>query len=273
MSQHDYNIANGGGAAVRADINNAMLAILSQNSGATAPTTTKPFMFWYDTANGVLKMRNPADTAWLTVTDTAGAFLAAVADGSITALKLASNAVTTAKILDANITTAKIADANVTPAKLSQKITQGTAVATTSGTAIDFTGIPSWAKRITVMFAGVSVSGASNILVQLGAGSVTTTGYLGGAWAANTINTSITTGLAVTGTNEAARRINGLMTIANVSGNTWASSVVTFDNINNNGGNGGSYIALGGTLDRIRLTTVNGTDTFDAGSVNILYEG
>ena len=65
MSQHDYNIANGGGAAVRADINNALLAILSQNSGATAPTTTKPFMFWYDTTVGVLKMRNAADTAWV----------------------------------------------------------------------------------------------------------------------------------------------------------------------------------------------------------------
>ena len=66
MSQHDYNIANGGGAAVRADINNALLAILSQNSGATAPTTTKPFMLWYDTANGVIKQRNAADNAWVT---------------------------------------------------------------------------------------------------------------------------------------------------------------------------------------------------------------
>lgn len=64
MSQHDYNIANGGGAAVRADINAALLAILSQNSGATAPATTKPFMLWYDTANSVLKQRNAADSAW-----------------------------------------------------------------------------------------------------------------------------------------------------------------------------------------------------------------
>ncbi len=69
MSQHDYNIANGGGAAVRADINNALAAILSQNSGATAPTTTKPFMLWYDTTIGVLKMRNAADTAWIAAID------------------------------------------------------------------------------------------------------------------------------------------------------------------------------------------------------------
>lgn len=66
MSQHDYNIANGGGAAVRADINNALAAILSLNSGATAPTTTKPFMLWYDTANSVIKQRNAADNAWVT---------------------------------------------------------------------------------------------------------------------------------------------------------------------------------------------------------------
>lgn len=84
MSQHDYNIANGGGAAVRADINNALLAILSQNSGATAPTTTKPFMPWYDTATGVLKIRNAADSAW--VTFAAGA----IADASIAQAKLAA---------------------------------------------------------------------------------------------------------------------------------------------------------------------------------------
>jgi len=69
MSQHDYNIANGGGAAVRADINNALLAVLSQNAGATEPTTTKPFMPWYDTTTGVLKMRNAADTAWVAAID------------------------------------------------------------------------------------------------------------------------------------------------------------------------------------------------------------
>lgn len=65
MSQHDYNIANGGGAAVRADINSALAAILSQNSGASEPTTTQPFMPWYDTTAGVLKIRNAANNAWI----------------------------------------------------------------------------------------------------------------------------------------------------------------------------------------------------------------
>jgi len=85
MSQHDYNIANGGGAAVRADINNALLAILSQNSGATAPAVTKPFMPWYDTTTGILKIRNAADNAW--VTFAAGA----IQDASIAQAKLAAN--------------------------------------------------------------------------------------------------------------------------------------------------------------------------------------
>lgn len=86
MSQHDYNIANGGGAAVRADINNALLAILSQNSGATAPTTTKPFMLWYDTANAVIKMRNAADTGWIDYMNSSGQLVAPTATGLITAL-------------------------------------------------------------------------------------------------------------------------------------------------------------------------------------------
>jgi len=86
MSQHDYNIANGGGAAVRADINNALLAILSQNAGATAPAVTKPFMPWYDTANGIIKLRNSADTAWLDYMNSSGQLVAPTATGLITAL-------------------------------------------------------------------------------------------------------------------------------------------------------------------------------------------
>lgn len=65
MSQHDYSIANGGGAAVRGDINNALAALLSQNSGPTAPTVTAPYMPWFDTSAGVLRVRNAADDGWV----------------------------------------------------------------------------------------------------------------------------------------------------------------------------------------------------------------
>lgn len=67
MSQHDYTIDNGDGATFRADINAVLAAILTANSGSTAPTTTAPFMLWADTANGVIKQRNAADTAWVTL--------------------------------------------------------------------------------------------------------------------------------------------------------------------------------------------------------------
>ncbi len=73
MSQHDYNIANGGGAAVRADMNLALAAIQSQNSGLTEPVVTKPFMPWFDTTTGILKMRNAADTGWINVVQLANA--------------------------------------------------------------------------------------------------------------------------------------------------------------------------------------------------------
>lgn len=154
--------------------------------------------------------------------------------------------------------------------------TLATAVATTSGTSIDFTSLPSWVKRVTVMFAGVSVSASSIIQVQLGTGSTsyTTTGYLGGGWFANTTNTVVTTGIPViaSGAGAGARAVSGTMTIANLTGNTWVASATIFD-INGSGCLSGSHIVLGAALTAVRLTTVNGTDTFDAGTINLLLEG
>lgn len=67
MSQHDYDIANQAGAAFRADLNNALLAIVGLNSGASAPSTTYPYMLWADTANDLLKVRNAGNTAWVSL--------------------------------------------------------------------------------------------------------------------------------------------------------------------------------------------------------------
>ena len=159
-----------------------------------------------------------------------------------------------------------------------QKITQGTAVATTSGTAIDFTSIPSWVKRITVVFSGVSTSGSSATQIQLGTSSgVTTSGYLGGttAWSNVAVGgINFTTGLAVYyGSGDTASAVrNGIAVFTLLSSNTWAGVANTYLSNATFGGTGCTSISLSGTLDRIRLTTVNGTDTFDAGSVNILYE-
>jgi hypothetical protein len=151
--------------------------------------------------------------------------------------------------------------------------TLATAVASTSGTSIDFTSIPSWVKRITVMFNAISTTGTSNYQVQIGAGSVTTSGYTSGS-AEGTTGAISTTGFTAFQSPVAARTYSGVMTITSITGNTWVySSVLACVSNAQTATQAAGNIALGGTLDRVRITTVNGTDTFDAGSVNILYEG
>jgi hypothetical protein len=154
-------------------------------------------------------------------------------------------------------------------------ITSGTAVTSTSGTSIDFTGIPSWVKRITVMFSGVSTSGSSLIQLQLGdSGGVETTSYTSGAWLANTANTNSTTGLLIVGGNAAAYPFDGNMIVCLVdsSTNKWSFSSIMSGSLTAINTFGGGSKSLSATLDRVRITTVNGTDTFDAGTVNILFE-
>jgi hypothetical protein len=151
-------------------------------------------------------------------------------------------------------------------------ISSGTAVASTSGTSIDFTSIPSWVKRITVMFSGVSTSGTSNILIQLGSSSVTTSGYTSMVQSGGSAVVS-TAGFIVTLSVTAAYNYSGLIPISTLGSNSWASSsIIGASNAAGVVSSSGGNIALGGTLDRIRITTVNGTDTFDAGTINIMYE-
>ena len=158
-------------------------------------------------------------------------------------------------------------------------ITSGTAVASTSGTSIDFTSIPSWVKRITVCYSGVSSNGTSGFKIQIGTGgSPTTSGYssTGSAVGSGTATAVETTGFAViiSGQFSAAGTMQGISTICllNSSTNTWAfnSTVATTNLVYTC--QGGGAVALAGTLNMIRVTTNNGTDTFDAGSINILYE-
>jgi hypothetical protein len=155
-------------------------------------------------------------------------------------------------------------------------IASATAVASTSGTSIDFTSIPSWVKRITVIFTEVSTTGTSNVQIQLGTGgSPTTTGYVSSASlvGSSVANVSSTTGLLTDNTASSSANRIGLVTICNITGNTWVStSNMQVPNISQNFGTGGGYIALSGTLNMLRITTVTGVQTFDAGSINIFYE-
>jgi hypothetical protein len=152
----------------------------------------------------------------------------------------------------------------------------GTAVATTSGTSIDFTGIPSWVKRITVMLNGVSTNGSSLKLVRLGtSGGIVTSAYdaTGGGfnYSSATSGAASTAGFPIN-SGGAGDVLFGIVTICNIISNSWVCSgtVKVVDSYITFVAGG---VALSGTLDRVRLTTVNGTDTFDAGSVNIIYEG
>jgi hypothetical protein len=156
-------------------------------------------------------------------------------------------------------------------------LTSGTAQASTSGATIDFLSIPSWVKRITVMLDGVSTTGTSNIIVQIGtSGGVETSSYTGGA--ANVASgPSITqsnnsNGFLLTASVLAADGIQGSATLTKVSSNLWTYSGVCAFSGSSGMAMGAGSKNLSGTLDRLRLTTVGGVNTFDVGTVNIQYE-
>ena len=157
----------------------------------------------------------------------------------------------------------------------SSVLTSATAQASTSGTVIDFPSIPSWVKRITVIFNGVSTNGTSAIRIQIGGGSVETSGYLGTA--GTYTSTGAVAGFTVgfdhnDGGLSAAELRSGLHTLCLLGSNLWIMSGTMAAT------NEARLFVISGSkttasaLDRVRITTVNGTDTFDAGSINILYE-
>jgi hypothetical protein len=147
----------------------------------------------------------------------------------------------------------------------------GTSVAATSGTAIDFTGIPSWARRVNVMFNAVSTSGTSYLMVRGGAGSVDATGYAVQASIGTTVYTETTGFIAYPGA-VAAATTTGVLVLTLFSGNTWVCSSALCPTTTTASAVGVGTKTFSGALDRIRITALNGTDTFDAGFVNIAYE-
>lgn len=157
---------------------------------------------------------------------------------------------------------------------VSTNIVAGTSV-TASGTAVTFTGIPSWVERITLMLSGVSTAGNTFMTVRIGSGSVATSGYVG--YYSYVTNAGATSAASTTNGFQiqsavAAGNVYALITLCNITGNTWVATVAGGSPGAETTFQGGGGITLGGVLDRISLTTPGGTDTFDAGTVNILYE-
>jgi hypothetical protein len=312
VAQHDYIIANQSGAAFRADLNNGLAAIVSQNSGTTQPSTTYAYQWWADTTTGLLKIRNAANNAWITVgtlADTNFGLLPA-AGGTMTG-NLTLNAQSDLRLADSdssnwvalqapatvtsNVTWTLPATDGTADQTLSTngtgtiawvdraRLVRGTAVAATSGTEIDFTGIPSWAKRITVILDGVSTTSSSDeVGLRIGdSGGIETTGYnyfssalIINAGVANSTITEYTTYMGTQwGVNTTNRYV--VWKLHNITGNIWTvehnlGAKVSAGYFGNSAGAGSKE--LSGTLDRVRVFTTAG-GTFDAGTVNIIYEG
>jgi hypothetical protein len=231
--------------------NNALIRA-TRDGGTWTATTSKPTRLTFSTtASGFA-----SPTERLRITST----------GAISPGSSGTNTGTTGQVL--------ISQGSSSSPTWGSSIVSGTAVASTSGTSIDFTGIPSWVKRVTVMFNGVSTNGASNFLVQLGtSGGIVSTGYTSTSVATNNAGggtTSSTAGYVMRSIGAAGALI-GHMTITNVSGNTWVSSHVADTQASGVVEFGGGTIALAAVLTTVRITSVT-PDTFDAGSINILYE-
>jgi hypothetical protein len=144
---------------------------------------------------------------------------------------------------------------------------------TASGTVIDFTGIPSWVKRITILVNSIATNGTSNPLIQIGSGSVTSTGYLATSsnLSASVTTTAYTTGFGINNASAGSLLI-GTIILTTFGNNTWFSSGhISVSTGTNNFIICGSN-SLSGSLDRFRITTVNGVDKFVTGSINYIYE-
>lgn len=345
MSQHDYNIADADGATVRADINDVLAAIVSNNAGTSAPATTFAHMTWYDTTNAVVKRRNAANGAWLiertldetfvlsrssdTILDLSDrgktiratgnytqtfSAVASLTDGWCIGFRVESGVTLTldpnsSETIDGGSTLAIVGPASgyvvcngsalytvgygVGASAASQsdvnamtdttkfltpnhnKIVMGTEQATTSGTSIDFTSIPAGVRRITIQFIGVSTNGTSKVIVQIGdSGGVENSGYAGAASIVDSSPTNFSAGFILDqGTNASAVRHGKLvLDLEDSSDNTWTAaggigrsdSAVLASSIGSK--------ALSAVLDRVRITTEGGTDTFDLGAINLTWE-
>lgn len=231
----------------------------------------------------------------------------ALASGAVTSGTIASGAVTSETIASGAVTSEVIANAwlsalpTATPVSadivligdandsnnhkrttvqavldLSSTLTQGTAVnaATGSPTAVGFTSIPAWAKHITMTFSGLSTNGTSNPMVQIGdSGGYEASSYLGSYSTVGISTANMSTGFALATSHGAASVLHGTieLTLVDSSTNTWAMTgrMGNSDSAVRHQSDGSK--ALSGTLDRIQITTAGGTDTFDAGTVNVQY--
>ncbi len=291
MSQADYDVANASGATVRGDINAHLDAIVTNNGGASAPSTTFANMWWFDESNDILKQRNKANSAWINVAQKDGSGWRSYWNGSqldtvfqgldATLTSLAAVAGVAGDILYASGTDtwARLAkDTNGMFLKQASGlpawatiITRETAIATTSGTSHGWTGINAGANRITFMFDSVSLIGTDRILLQIGdSAGYETSDYLSGAsW--GTTSFISTTGFALHEDNNATSIYSGVVILARLDGNTWSQA----GNLTRGAATevSAGRKTLSDELTRVKITRIGGGgDTFDGGKINIFTE-
>lgn len=189
---------------------------------------------------------------------------------------VSDSTITSADVQDGSLTGADVQDGSLGRNNVGESLIRlGTQQATTSGVFKEFTGIPSWARRITLHLWYVSTNGATNILVQLGTGGApTASGYAGYSvfsWASGVVPISSTAGIPIFN-NAASYSHFGQLTFTNVGGNAWVASGQFVTGGTQGAIVSGGVIELAGVLNYLRIVTANGTDVFDAGAVNITWE-
>jgi len=299
-------------SAVATDASKNLVSVTNTGTGsnvlATSPTLVTPILGVASaTSINKVALTAPATAATLTIAD--GATLATSGAYSLTLTANAATNVTfpttgtlatlagSETFTNKTLTSPTLASANITTAltltgaagtsgqvltsagsgaaptwSTVSGITIGTSAATTSGTAVGFTGIPATVKRITLLLNVVSTSGTNNLLVQIGSGSYTTTGYVSTAFYATVgpSTNSVTNGFLIRSDN-ATNNTAGAMVLTSFGSNTWVETWTGGNTANNQVMVGGGLLTLSGALDRIQLITTGG-DSFDAGSINIVYE-
>jgi hypothetical protein len=279
LAQADLNVANQSGAGFRADLNNQLLALGTLQGGNSPPSATYQGMLWLDTSTSpsTLKQRNDSNNAWVTLGRLLPNFgLAPLNSPAFTDTPTAPTAApgtnntqiaTTAFVSAATAA----ATANALPVLLTAQNCAGLST-------IGFTGIPAWAKRVTLMLYDVSVTTNSvSILVQLG----TSSGYETSAYESGSVR--VANGGSVTYANASnglllynffgSEVLSGIFSISLVSGNIWVSThSANAESTTSLIVTGSGKKALSGTLDRIRIATNNGADLFDSGTINVLFE-